>query len=242
MAAPATHGVLFDVGYTLLDEEPRLAPALAWFAKRLEARGIPTSAAPLRVLYEEACLAPRQGIGGLLVQTAMAAGLDEASAREERRRVPWDTVRMPAYPGALDALRMLRASGLRLGVLANQPASAAEDLGEAGLSPLLDGVWLSEAVGREKPDPAFFRMALDAWGLPPARVAYVGDRPDNDVVPARRLGMHAVRVRLGPHARQAARGRAERPDHDAPDLGDAVRHLLAWVQGPAAPRAVRGEG
>lgn len=234
MSAPPAQGVLFDVGYTLLDETPRLVAALRWLAPYLSARGVPVTAERLQRLYDEACLAPRQGIGGLLVQTALAAGADDALAKAQRRDMVWDLVPMPPYPGAADALGTLRAAGFRVGVLANQPVSARDDLERAGLAPLLDDVWLSEGVGLQKPDPAFFRLALDRWRLPPERVAYVGDRPDNDVAPARALGMYTVRVLLGPHAQQPVRTPGERADHDARTLRDAAAHLAR--RGQPRPR------
>ncbi len=42
---------------------------------------------------------------------------------------------------------------------------------------------------------------LEAAGAPAEEILYVGDRVDNDVVPARAAGMHAVRIRRGAHAR-----------------------------------------
>ena len=231
MGTQPAHGVLFDVGYALLDETPRLEAGLRWLARWLGARDFPITAARLHAVYLEQCLAPRQGIGGLLVQTVLAAGAREALAKQMRREIPWDAVGMPPMPGAVESLRTLRTAGLRVGVLANQPASARDDLERCGAVALLDDVWLSEAVGLEKPDPAFFRLALDAWKLPAAHVAYVGDRPDNDVAPARALGMHTVRVLLGPHANQPERTAAERADHPASTLVDAARHLAAWSRG-----------
>lgn len=224
-----THGVLFDVGYGLLDEGPRLAAALAWLARWLTAQGVPTDAAQLDRLYRAACLAPTHK--SLLVQATLAAGAPPEVAQRMRPLVPWDAVPLVPYPGARDALGRLRAAGLRTGVLANQPASARADLAAAGLLPLLDDVWLSEEVRLAKPDPAFFRRALDAWRLPPERVAYVGDRPDNDVGPARAVGLFTVRLRLGPHAGQPASGPHEAAHADAASLAEAAAQLLAWAQG-----------
>jgi putative hydrolase of the HAD superfamily len=223
-----THGVLFDVGYALLDEGPRLEGALGQLADLLRALGIVTDVPRLAALYRAACVAPREA--SLFVQIARDAGATDAQARDLRRRLRWDALPLVPLPGARAALERLAQAGLRLGVLANQPASAREDLARAGLAPLLDGVWLSEDTGLLKPDPAFFRLALDAWGLPPARVAYVGDRPDNDVGPARALGMHAVRLRFGPHAVQRAAGPHEEADHDAATLADAAEHLVGWAR------------
>ena len=60
-------------------------------------------------------------------------------------------------------------------------------------------------------------------------MAYVGDRPDNDVAPAKALGLHTLRLLLGPHAAQPARTPAERADFDARSLAEAAAHLLAWA-------------
>ena len=49
-----------------------------------------------------------------------------------------------------------------------------------------------------KPDPAFFEALVAAAGCEPAEAAYVGDRVDNDVLPAKAAGMVAVHVRRGP--------------------------------------------
>ena len=54
-------GVLFDVGYALLDETPRLRAALSWLAAYLSARGVPAAPERLLALYRQACLAPEAG-------------------------------------------------------------------------------------------------------------------------------------------------------------------------------------
>ena len=62
----------------------------------------------------------------------------------------------------------------------------------------VDVVGSSGRWGVEKPIPEFFERLLDELGLPPNEVAYVGDRVDNDVDPARAAGMVAVHLRRGP--------------------------------------------
>jgi FMN phosphatase YigB (HAD superfamily) len=50
----------------------------------------------------------------------------------------------------------------------------------------------------EKPSPAFFGRVASEVGLDPAAIAYVGDRLDNDVLPAVALGMVGVFLVRGP--------------------------------------------
>ncbi len=100
------------------------------------------------------------------------------------------------YPDALPALRALRAAGVRIGIAANQPAQAEVTLRELGLE--LDLLAASERWGVWKPSAAFFERIAMELALPPPQILYVGDRLDNDVLPALRSGMQAALVRRGP--------------------------------------------
>jgi putative hydrolase of the HAD superfamily len=230
-AAPGpVAGVLFDVGYCLLDESRRLGYALDWLAARLAGGGRPVASDRLLAAYHAACRAPDPGQPSLLVQSLASVGVPGAEAARLRRELPWDAVPLEPYPGALPVLRALRTAGLRVGVLANQPPSARADLERTGLGGLCDGIWLSGETGLAKPDPAFFRLAFESWALPPARVAYVGDRPDHDVAPARALGLFTVRVLSGPHATQPARGDGQQADRVAASLETVPNCLSATAR------------
>jgi HAD superfamily hydrolase (TIGR01549 family) len=101
------------------------------------------------------------------------------------------------YPDALPAMARLREQGLRLAVVANQPASRTAELQALGVE--AEVMAMSGELGIAKPDAAFFDRTLALLGSPdPADVAYVGDRIDNDVLPAAAAGMRAVWVRRGP--------------------------------------------
>jgi HAD superfamily hydrolase (TIGR01458 family) len=67
-----------------------------------------------------------------------------------------------------------------------------------------------EAVVLGKPAPEAFNAGLDALGLPPERVAMVGDDVENDVLAAQTLGITGVLVRTGKF-REDAVGRASGP-------------------------------
>jgi FMN phosphatase YigB (HAD superfamily) len=68
------------------------------------------------------------------------------------------------------------------------------------LRPHVDFVGSSERWGVEKPDAGFFARVVEEAGAPAGEILYVGDRVDNDVVPALAAGLQAVRVRRGAHA------------------------------------------
>src|SRR4029077_19769588 len=101
-------------------------------------------------------------------------------------------------------LHALHKQGLRIGVARNQPVCAEQGLESFGLPG--DFVASSERWNVKKPAPAFFQKVIDELHLAAGAIAYVGDRLDNDIVPARSAGMVAVFIRRGPwgflHARQ----------------------------------------
>ena len=99
------------------------------------------------------------------------------------------------HSDALACLAALRQQGLRVGAAGNMYAHH-EDF----LRPHVDFVGSSERWGVEKPDADFFAHVVEAAGAPPGEILYVGDRVDNDVLPALAAGLHAVRIRRGAHA------------------------------------------
>lgn len=101
------------------------------------------------------------------------------------------------YPDALPSVQELCSRGYRVAIIANQPARRTPELRTLGFEP--DVMAMSEEMGVSKPDSAFFRRALELLeGADPARVAYVGDRVDNDVLPSLAAGMQPVWIRRGP--------------------------------------------
>ena len=101
------------------------------------------------------------------------------------------------YPDALRSIEALRALGYRIAIVANQPAARADQLRAIGVE--AEVLAMSESLGVAKPDPEFFARMLELIGAPqPGDVAYVGDRVDNDVLPAASAGMRAVWIRRGP--------------------------------------------
>jgi HAD superfamily hydrolase (TIGR01549 family) len=101
------------------------------------------------------------------------------------------------YSDALPSVHALRDAGHHIAIVANQPVARTAELRALGFP--ADVIAMSDELGVWKPDPRFFSRALALMGDPePGNVAYVGDRPDNDVRPAAAAGMRAVWLRRGP--------------------------------------------
>jgi HAD superfamily hydrolase (TIGR01509 family) len=167
----AVEAVVFDVGETLVDE------TRAW-TRVAEASG--------------------------LTPFTLMAALGATIARDEPHWHAWQIlgIERPSgdvwgmdewYPDARPCLARLRAAGLGVGAAGNTPATVEDEL-----RPLVDAVGSAESWGLEKPDPAFFAKLCELMNAPPEKIAYVGDRVDNDVAPALAAGMVGVHIRRGP--------------------------------------------
>jgi HAD superfamily hydrolase (TIGR01549 family) len=103
----------------------------------------------------------------------------------------WEYPPDSLQPDVLPALEALRETH-RIGVLANQQRWIRETLTRDGLHGFFN-IWIiSEEIGFEKPDARIFQAAVDAADVAAERCAMVGDRLDNDIVPAKSAGMRAI--------------------------------------------------
>ena len=76
-----------------------------------------------------------------------------------------------------------------------------------------------------KPSPAFFAAAARELGLPPERIAVVGDDLESDVAGARAAGMIGVAVRTGKYRPQDE----ERARQAADGVLDSIAGILGWI-------------
>jgi putative hydrolase of the HAD superfamily len=90
-------------------------------------------------------------------------------------------------------LTSLRDAGLRIACISNtEDGRLAELLELVELKAHFDFFIDSYIVGRRKPDPAIFQLALAQLEIEPDEAVYIGDSYAHDVLPALRLGMRAI--------------------------------------------------
>lgn len=180
--------VVFDVGETLVDETRPWGEWADWLGvPRLTFFGA-LGAVIERRLHHRA------------VFQLVRPGMDLAAETAARRAAGWTYSFAPGdlYPDAVPCLEALQAAGYRIGIAGNQPEAAEAAL--AAVRVPADFIASSARWGVEKPDPVFFHKVAEVAGAPPERIAYVGDRLDNDVLPADRAGMVGVFLLRGPWA------------------------------------------
>lgn len=127
-------------------------------------------------------------------------------------RTPWPRDTEVPYPDADRVLRTLSERGYRLGIIASQPLGSADRLARFGLRDCFEVICASAEEGVDKPDPALFRRALTRAGCSPEDAVMIGDRTDNDVAPAKSLGMRTVLIRQGYGGHDTVHHEGEIPD------------------------------
>jgi putative hydrolase of the HAD superfamily len=93
------------------------------------------------------------------------------------------------YEDAVPTLELLRARGLKVGLVSNTSRDLDAFIRHFALE--VDAWISSGSHGKVKPSPTIFRAALDLLEVEPADAVMVGDSPDDDVEGARALGMRA---------------------------------------------------
>ena len=173
----AVRAVFFDVGETLVNEE-------GYWARMARLVGVPR-----HVMW--AALGAAIAAGEHHREAFARLGLERPAAAD-------DVVfgRGELYPDAVPCLARMHADGYLVGVAGNHTEAIARWIENERLP--VDVVGSSAGWGAEKPSSAFFERLVAEAGCAAEEVAYVGDRVDNDVVPAAVAGLFAVHVRRGP--------------------------------------------
>lgn len=129
---------------------------------------------------------------GIPLSDATAAALAELHIYHQTFNL-WETVPHEVRP----SLAALRARGFRLVVLSNANGTLHRAFDRLGLASAFDVIFDSHAEGVEKPDPRFFRIALERSGADAATTIHVGDLYHVDVAGARAAGITPVLLDVG---------------------------------------------
>lgn len=170
--------LFFDIGNTLFDEQRAFEHRLYEMAQK--------AGVEYDWLYKEAIALYGQHQKG-----------DLAMARRLGIELPkWHREDESPYEDTEECLRIL-SKKYKIGVIANQSPGTAGRLEEYGLLRYINLVTASAEEGVSKPNPRIFQIALDKSGCMPARAVMIGDRVDNDIIPAKTMGMRTIWLRRG---------------------------------------------
>jgi putative hydrolase of the HAD superfamily len=124
---------------------------------------------------------------GVPLSDSTAAALADLHKYHQQSNL-WETVR-DEVPSVLAALRARR---LQIVVVSNANGTLRRAFDRLGLTGAVDVVFDSYDEEVEKPDPRFFRIALERTGADPLTTIHVGDLYYVDVVGARAAGIRPV--------------------------------------------------
>ena len=85
----------------------------------------------------------------------------------------------------------------KIGVIANQEFGTEKRLIDFGIRKYIDVIVASAEEGVAKPDKRIFEIALKKAGCKAEQAVMIGDRIDNDIVPAKEIGMKTIWIKQG---------------------------------------------
>lgn len=178
MTSSNVRAVVFDLGETLVNET-RFWSSVAQYA------GVPE-------------LTLHGVLGGLIERREEHRSLFGVMQIEsvDPNMIGYQIEKRDLYPDVMPVLKQLNHDGYTLGITGNQPEGVVEQVRALNLP--VDLIASSTSWGVAKPDRRFFERMASELKLEPGEIMYVGDRLDNDVIPAQDFGMHAVFLRRGP--------------------------------------------
>ena len=191
--------IFFDIGSTLVDESVA-------FRKRVE-----KTVANTNVSYDD--------FYNKMVEISKhnQKGYHKALEYYGLTMAPWNSDDEFVYPEAEECLRKL-SKKYKIGIIANQVFGSEERLEKIGLLKYINLVVASAEEGVAKPDLRIFEIALSKADCKAEESVMVGDRLDNDIVPANKIGMKTVWIKQGLGGFAMPKSDDERPDYTISNL------------------------
>ena len=122
--------------------------------------------------------------------------------------------------------RMKKLSRIyKIGVIANQSLGTSIRLENYGIRKYIDLIVASAEEGVSKPDRHIFEIALERSSCKSDNAVMIGDRIDNDIVPAKQLGMKTIWVKQGFGSLWNIMDESEKADIEVNNLSDILNFL-----------------
>lgn len=100
------------------------------------------------------------------------------------------------YDDAIQCFEIL-SKKYKIGIIANQSLGTEERLRHHGILKYIDLIVASAEEGVAKPDMRIFEIALERSNCEAVNSIMIGDRIDNDIIPAKRMGMKTIWIKQG---------------------------------------------
>jgi HAD hydrolase, family IA, variant 1 len=198
--------LFFDIGSTLINEEKA-------YQDRIE-QAIAKTNITYDTFYQRMLALFQEGLKGDLI------ALQEYSLE----RPKWKSELEILYPDAKIVLETLH-NRYKIGVIANQLPNLEKRLENFGIRQWIDLIISSADCGFSKPSSKIFQLALQQASCSASSATMIGDRLDNDIAPAKALGMKTIWIKQGFSAYSPIQSPSEQPDFTVNSLSDLLKIL-----------------
>ena len=123
------------------------------------------------------------------------------------------------YPDTKEVLQRL-SQKYKIGIIANQDFGTEQRLTDFNVHQYINLVIASAEEGVAKPDLRIFQIALARADCKPEEAVMVGDRIDNDIIPANKIGMTTVWIKQGFGSYAEPKTVEEQPDYIVNSLAE----------------------
>lgn len=189
MRFPIYHNFIFDLYGTLVDIHTNEKKPSPYACPEICAADI------FRTLYTEKGIQPTEA---LLTAAGQFFRIESLNT-------------LQCYPATISTLQQLRSKGCGVYLLSNAQRIFIEyELRSLGLWELFDGILISSDEGCCKPDPAFFRILFDRYGLDPADCLMIGNERTSDLAGALAAGIDCCYLHTA-----TSSGSADEPPEEA---------------------------
>lgn len=198
--------IFFDIGCTLLDESIAMDIRLK---KELELEEVKARGFTYDSLYQEIIKASKN------YQEQFKGAMKNLSLPI----IPYEPEYEVLYDDTISSLEVLYKS-YNLGIIANQVKGLKDRLEQRDLAKYFKVIIGSNDVGLHKPDLEIFRLALKEANSSANECLMVGDRLDNDIYPAKKLGMKTMWIKQGLGKYQEPLNKEYVPDYEVNTLSE----------------------
>lgn len=204
--------IFFDMGYTLVNEEKVWEKRCKEQAEILETQKLGLTS---KDIYDEIVQA------SLEYKSQYKTVINKYKLTDVAK---YDSNLEYLYDDAVKVLKYL-SSKYKLGIIANQSDGLMKRLMEFKIDNFFTTVISSWDYKCNKPDKHIFEIALTEAGCEPLDAVMIGDRLDNDIYPAKLLGMKTIWIKQGFGGMQKIINDRYKPDYEVESLSELMKVL-----------------
>jgi HAD superfamily hydrolase (TIGR01549 family) len=201
--------LFFDIGYTLINEDKCHSKRIIDTIKRQKEKQKEYTYDDIYQAMVQLSLDYKQPYSTAL----KVLGIEEKEPYAKELEFPYDNAK-----SVLEKLHKRYS----IGIIANQSLGTVKRLSEYKLMEYIDSVLSSTEEGLSKPDIRLYERALKNNNCIAGEAVMIGDRLDNDICPAKKIGMKTIWIKQGFGGIQIPKSKEYEPDYTIQNLEELL--------------------